>query len=251
MMIKEDKKMSKNDFIKLWGEKALARYEKEKILPSLVICQAILESGWGTTDKAIKLNNFHGIKWYNDSICRPYPAVDCTTWEEYRKGEITNIEAAFCKFNDIDEELDCYYAWLHRPNPNYSALHGCTDAMKSFDLIDASPYATDTQYGEKLKRIYKQYILLIKPYDTKALKKEDFYRVQIGSFEYLENAKKLARKVKEQGYPVIIKNYGKYYRVQVGAFRIKIYASAMLRTMINIGYKDAYITTECGEDVSF
>lgn len=32
---------------------------------------------------------------------------------------------------------------------------------------------------------------------------------------------------------------------------MKIYASAMLCTMISIGYSDAYITTECGGDVPF
>lgn len=161
--------MTKEEFIRLWGEEALKRYSKEKVLPSLVICQAILETGWGTTDKAKQLNNYHGIKWYNDSVCRPYKAINCKTWEEYTPGTITNIDALFCKFDNIQQELDCYYSWLHRPNPNYTALHGCTDAMKTFDYINASPYATDTQYGVKLKRIYNENPL-IRTYDEKALK---------------------------------------------------------------------------------
>lgn len=32
---------------------------------------------------------------------------------------------------------------------------------------------------------------------------------------------------------------------------MKIYVFAMLCTMISISYSDAYITTECGEDILF
>ena len=243
--------MTKEEFIKLFGEKAVARYPKEKILPSLVICQAILESGWGTTDKAVKLNNYHGIKWYNDSVCRPYKAVNCKTWEEYQVGTITNIDSLFCKFDSIDQELDCYYSWLRRPKKAYADLHGCTDAIKCFSLIKEAGYATDSQYTSKLTRIYTEYKSLIKPYDDIVLSPENMYRVQIGSFLSINNAIRRAKEVRCKGYPSIIKKYGEYHRVQVGAYESKANAENMKTIMISLGYKGSYITTETGIDVSF
>jgi hypothetical protein len=242
---------TKSNFIKMWGEKAVARYATEKILPSLIICQAILESGWGTTDKAINLNNYHGIKWYDDSVCKPYNAVNCATWEEYTPGTITNIDSLFCKFDSIDQELDCLYSWYNRPKKAYTDLHGCTDPLKNFSLIKQAGYATDSQYTAKLTRIYNENIALIKPYDDMVIVPEELFRVQIGSYTNLNNAIRQAKEVIAKGHSAIIKRYGVYNRVQVGAYKSKANAENMKNTMVSLRYKGAYVTTETGEDVAF
>ena len=41
---------------------AIENYKKYKILPSITIAQAILESGWGESDLSKKFNNLFGIK---------------------------------------------------------------------------------------------------------------------------------------------------------------------------------------------
>lgn len=210
-----DAKMNERiGFINTFGEKAVARYPKEKVLPSLVICQAILESGWGKTGLAVNANNFHGLKWFNDSICRPYKAINYKTQEEYQVGHITNIECAFCLFDDINQELDCYYSWLHRNKEPYRKIHGCTDPVVNFHLIKEGGYATDSGYVSKLERIYNQYIAYIKPFDDRCLgikeqgekpMKTKMYKVQVGAYTIRGNAEFMAKRLQEAGFPCFIK----------------------------------------------
>lgn len=47
-------------------EGAVKNYDKYKVLPSVTIAQAALESGWGRSDKAARLNNIFGIKADNN-----------------------------------------------------------------------------------------------------------------------------------------------------------------------------------------
>ena len=46
---------------------AIENYKKYKILPSITIAQAILESGWGESDLSKKFNNLFGIKVYSSN----------------------------------------------------------------------------------------------------------------------------------------------------------------------------------------
>lgn len=52
-----------SDFIKVIGEAALKHYPTYKILPSLTIAQAILESGWGNSGLSKECYNYFGMKW--------------------------------------------------------------------------------------------------------------------------------------------------------------------------------------------
>lgn len=229
------------EFINLFGNKAVIRFEKEKVLPSLVVCQAILESGWGTTMLAVSANNFHGIKWYNDSICRPYSAINYMTKEEYEVGNVVDIEAAFCKFNSVDEELDCYYAWINRNKPAYKKIHGCLDPYENFSLVKEAGYATDSGYVSKLERIYKQYIEYIKPFDDKCIKicsENSKYTVQLGAYCNVSNANNKASSVAGS---FIIK-VGNYYKVFVG-----IGSKAEMTVLKNTVHKSGFVT-ELPED---
>lgn len=245
-------------FIDFWGSKAVERYRNGyTILPSLVIAQAILESGWGTTDISQRLNNYHGIKWYDDAVCRPYTPVDCRTWEEYTPGTITHITCAFCKFDTIDNELDCYYSWLNRDNPYYKQLWTCKDGLTAIELIDKSPYATDTKYGDNLRRIYGQYNL--KHYDDMVICDTFYYRVQTGAFYNPTNAVLMAKTINvllNEYYGTIddryciIKRYGNMYHCQVGAYVRKSNADIRARLLNELGF-DTFITTETGEDYPY
>ena len=54
--------MSKQTFIDSIKDGAIEGWEKFKILPSITIAQAILESNWGKSNLAVKANNIFGIK---------------------------------------------------------------------------------------------------------------------------------------------------------------------------------------------
>ena len=51
-----------NSFINLILDGSIENYKEYKILPSITIGQAILESGWGKSELAVSHNNLFGIK---------------------------------------------------------------------------------------------------------------------------------------------------------------------------------------------
>jgi flagellum-specific peptidoglycan hydrolase FlgJ len=54
--------MTNKEFIETIGRAAVAEYERFKILPSLTIAQAILESNWGKSLLSQRAFNFFGMK---------------------------------------------------------------------------------------------------------------------------------------------------------------------------------------------
>jgi hypothetical protein len=58
--------MDKRDFINSIKEGALKGYEAYGIIPSLTIAQAILESGWGSSQLSVRAKNLFGIKAFSN-----------------------------------------------------------------------------------------------------------------------------------------------------------------------------------------
>ena len=54
--------MTSQEFINLISPCAIADMKESGILASVTIAQAILESGYGTTELAINANNYFGMK---------------------------------------------------------------------------------------------------------------------------------------------------------------------------------------------
>ena len=54
--------MTNKEFIETIGRAAVAEYERFKILPSLTIAQAILESNWGKSLLSQRAFNYFGMK---------------------------------------------------------------------------------------------------------------------------------------------------------------------------------------------
>lgn len=57
------------------------------------------------------------------------------------------------------------------------------------------------------------------------------YRVQVGAYTKRQNAEKMAKKLKENGFPCFITADKDYYRVQTGAFCVKKYAENLAATL--------------------
>lgn len=165
------KTITNEEFIQAWGEKAAGRYETEKVLPSLIICQAIQESGWGTSEISKTCWNYHGLNYYNDSVSGKYAYLSKYTQQEVN-GILKDTVENFCIFNNIDEELDCLYAWYNRNKDAYKYLHGNTDALKNFELIRQAGYATDSSYTDNLIQIYNAYPV-IRVYDNIVLTRKE------------------------------------------------------------------------------
>lgn len=119
-------------------------WTKHQILPSVVLAQAILESGWGTSDKAIKANNLFGIKANSDWSG---PTVTLPT-KEHVNGKWINTDAKWRKYSRWSDSLMDNAAFLSKPR--YKAIIGNTDYKSVCQELQKAGYATDPIYANKL-----------------------------------------------------------------------------------------------------
>lgn len=151
---------STDDFIKKISPLAQKAWETDKILPSLTIAQAILESDWGRSELATQANALFGIKAHTDpSHKKTYTK---TTWE-YSNGKYIQIEAKFKAYDSWEESVrdrskylaNRYIGGVHI----YKDLIGETNYKKACQKIYEAGYATDPEYPNKLIDIIEKYKL--------------------------------------------------------------------------------------------
>ena len=75
------------------------------------------------------------------------------------------------------------------------------------------------------------------------------YKVQVGAYSDINNAKNQLEKVKKAGFDAIIVKVEKLYKIQVGAYKEVTNAKTMLSKVEKAGFK-AFITSLSGEVVS-
>ncbi|MCY8346647.1 phage tail protein [Bacillus haynesii] len=155
--------MANTDFIKAIAPDAQRVYKKYDILASLIIAQACLESGWGTSELAQKGKNLFGIKGtYNGQYVLMW-----TT--EYDKNENpTRVQAKFRKYPSWTESIqDLANLYVNGTswNPNqYKAVAGEKDYKKATAALIKAGYASDPDYATKLNNLIQTYNLT--QYDT-------------------------------------------------------------------------------------
>lgn len=170
-------------FINLIKDGAIQGWQDYKILPSLTIAQAILETGWGGSSVG---NNLFGIKankdWKGKTILKKT--------REYVNGKKIYIDAYFRNYDNIYESLKDRFELLQKPR--YKKVIGVEDYKIACNEIWKAGYATDPEYPNKLIRIIEQYSL--NQYDKQAMKPKEqpIYRVringkQIGAFREIKN----------------------------------------------------------------
>lgn len=162
-------KKSDNDiFLDKIAALAKADTAKSGILASITIAQAILESGWGKSELAVKAYNLFGMK------C----ALSGNTWEgstwdgksaynkstgEFYSGSYTTIKADFRKYRSWAESVGDHSAYLagakNGSTLRYKGLVGCTDYKKAAQIIKNGGYATSPDYVQKLCKLIETYKL--------------------------------------------------------------------------------------------
>lgn len=161
--------MTNQEFIKKIGDAAVKYYDKYKILPSLTIAQAILESAWGNSGLAKDCYNFFGMKWTTDCGCN---YKEYSTKEQRSNGEYYTIKAKFRKYPSLAAGIEGYYKFLQYPR--YKNLKGVTDYKEACKLIRLDGWATALSYTNSLIKLIETYKLT--DYDAKAL---GHYKVQV------------------------------------------------------------------------
>lgn len=142
--------MEKKEFINSIKEVALKGYEEYRILPSLTIAQAILESGWGSSYLAVKAKNIFGIKassnWRGERVTLP-----TTEWYNDKKQVINSDFRVYDSFDDSIEDHNKLLA-----NDRYKPVRECADYKEACKRIYQCGYATDPGYAEKLIKIIEE-----------------------------------------------------------------------------------------------
>lgn len=132
---------------------------------SPVIAQAILESGYGTSELAVNAHNYFGLK-YREGRCKTCIGVyHMTGSEQNADGSYTSSAMQWCKFSDMESGVIGYFDFTNISN--YKNLKGITDPRQYLENIKADGYATSLKYVDNLMRVIKTWDL------TKYDKKEE------------------------------------------------------------------------------
>ena len=147
------------------------RQEKSGILASLTIAQAILESGWGTSELAQNANALFGIKADSRWNGKAYSKE---TQECYDGVNYTTVTALFRAYSSWDESITDHSAFLLTGN-RYAAVIGEKDYKTACHAIKAAGYATAPDYAEKLIALIESYGLTA--YDGDVQKEEPTLKI--------------------------------------------------------------------------
>lgn len=172
--------------------------------PSVVVAQAILESGYGTS-KLSKYNNIFGLNNYDDGYLVNAGSVLIKVPQE-KDGKLFYNYEKMATFNNLADCVKSLKKWYTRPKYIEPLREAGSDSTKQITAIKKCGYATDSRYVDKIVDIIKRHNL--KKYDS-------LYTIQCGAYSIEDNAiaevKRLNKLFKTDKFFCV--NYSVYYRV--------------------------------------
>ena len=156
-------------FIEEIGAMARADMAKSGICAAVTVAQAILESGWGKSDLAVKAKNIFGMKCSLSGNTWPGSSWDGKSsynksTGEYYSGSYTTVKADFRVYKSWAESVADHSAYLAGAKNGsalrYAGLVGCTDYRKAAQIIKNGGYATSPDYVTKICNIVEQHNLV-------------------------------------------------------------------------------------------
>ena len=199
--------------------------------PSVVIAQAILESGYGTSHLA-KKNNIFGLNNYHDGYL--INAGDILIEVPQEKDGIVYYQKEYmAKFDDLMDCIKSLKKWYTRPKYIEPLREAGSDSTRQITAIKNCGYATDSGYVAKIVRIISDWNL--KQYDT-------LYTIQCGAYSIESNAiaevKRLNKLFKTNKFHVI---YSDYTRVCYDTTHDISHLSEWLKANSNILPKGSFL----------
>lgn len=163
--------LSTLEFIEEIGEQAREVGQKYDLYASVMIAQAILESGSGNSQlSSSPNNNLFGIKGkYQGNY------VDMSTLEDDGKGGMFTISARFRKYPSTKASIEDYASLMKGGTSEQSSYYAGAFKSNTQNYREATNfltgrYATDIRYYEKLNGLIETYELT--KYDNKKAQKE-------------------------------------------------------------------------------
>ena len=132
-------------FVASIASTAKAVAEELGIDPRIVIAQAALETGWGTS---VKGNNLFGIKSHGKKdglMMETHEVVD---------GKRIKVRDSFRQYDSYDESIADYGSFLQQ-NKRYKPLLEAATLQEQVEALGKSGYATDPEYADKVMSIAK------------------------------------------------------------------------------------------------
>ena len=124
---------------------AKAVAEELGIDPRIVVAQAALETGWGSS---IKGNNLFGIKSHGKKdglMVQTQEVVD---------GGRTKVRDSFRQYSSYDDSIIDYGIFLQQ-NKRYKPMLQAATLREQVEALGKSGYATDPEYADKVMAIAK------------------------------------------------------------------------------------------------
>ena len=122
---------------------------------SPIIAQAILESAKGTSELAVKANNFFGLK-YRAGRCPTASGVYYKIGSEQNPdGSYTSSAMQWCQFANMEDGVIGYFDFIN--TSRYSNLRGIADPRTYLEIIKSDGYATSLNYVDNLMKVISDY----------------------------------------------------------------------------------------------
>ena len=132
--------MSKVSYLNAMVDIVQTVYKKYKtVLPSVVLAQGGLESGWRETSKTL-----FGIKGAGQTLMT----------QEFINGQYVTVSANFKTYSNLTEAVIQYYELMN--TKRYAAVRDLKTAEEQIKFIHAAGYATDPNYADKIIKIISQ-----------------------------------------------------------------------------------------------
>lgn len=146
--------MTKLDFINEVA-KYVCKYAKQYGIcnNAVPIAQAILESGFGSTDLATNAHNYFGLKAGRTWQGAKYQKYT----KEHIDGKDTWVIDTFRKYANLEDSVKGYFEFLQYER--YANLKGVVDNHIFVELLKQDGYATDERYISKIITIIDTYDL--------------------------------------------------------------------------------------------
>lgn len=148
------------DFVESIGESARELGQKYDVFASVMIAQAILESGSGTSGLSkAPYNNLFGVKGGGGQASAVF-----TTQEDNGSGQLYTIQAPFRVYGSASQSLEDYVTLIREGIGGNASIYKGAWRSEAKNYLQATEhltgkYATDTQYSNKLNSIIAAYNL--------------------------------------------------------------------------------------------
>lgn len=152
-----EKTKEQESFINEIEKSAIESYNKYGIYPSVTIGQAIIESNWGKSDKALQCNNIFGIKGEDKSWTGPVKELPTKEWVN---GKFEPAMSKWRVYSSFAESVDDHGKFLYeRKHYRDAGVFKATNYLEQIQAIKGAGYATDPDYVKIICSCIERYEL--------------------------------------------------------------------------------------------